>query len=148
MAQDIIAGVSNIDKQFKMMIIYRSHPKYKHFEPFFKQHGYAFLQIPANTIWIDGQAIESLSKDQFLAIQAHEIAHSVLQHKGHYTAVQEREADVAGIAILNALKYDKASKILKDRAVQAYGQSNLTLHKQQLAKIKQYITEPMSRISR
>ena len=89
-------------------------------------------------MYIDGQAIEDLSKDQFYAIQAHEIAHHILKHKGHYTADQEREADVAGIAILQHLQYNLASKALEDRAIQSYGRTNLSLKPQQLALLKAY----------
>jgi len=138
--QDIINGTSKIDSTFKMIIVYPTYAKYDQMESLFKQHGYAFLPADGTkTFYVDGQAIEKLSKDQFYAIQAHEIAHFVLKHKGHYTVDQEREADVAGVVILNKLGYKEAAKVLQQRAVHLYSKGKLTLKADQVKILQAYL---------
>lgn len=138
--EDIIQGTSKIDNTFKMLIVYPTYEKYDEMEPLFKQHGYAFLPTDGNKMFfVDGKALEDLSTDQFHAIQAHEIAHFVLKHQGHYTEDQEREADVAGVIILNKLGYSNASTTLEDRAIGLYGKDNLTLKTPQLTLLKTYL---------
>lgn len=139
--EDIISGVSKIDNAFQMYIVYSAYDQYDQLKPLFDQHGYAFLPTDGNkTFYVDGEALEELTTDQFYAIQAHEIAHFVLKHTGHYTEEQEKEADVAGVAILNKLGFKGAAKALEDRAIAAYGAENLSLKSKQLELLKQYLT--------
>ena len=124
----LVAAKSKIDTSFKMFVIYSEHENYaSDFAPIFKSHGLGFLMPGKKQIYIDGEALGSLSYDHLLAIQAHEIAHYRLKHRGTYSKKQELEADVEGHKILVDGNYTKAASILRKRIKDHYGQRGLKM---------------------
>lgn len=122
----IIGGKSKIDSSFKMFIVYPEYGDYNSvFKPIFNSHGIGFLIPGKKQMYIDGPQMENLTKDHFYAIQAHEIAHYNLKHKGGYTEENELEADIEGYKILISKKYKKAAEILKQRILDFYGEEAL-----------------------
>jgi Zn-dependent protease with chaperone function len=89
----------------------------------------------SKTIFVDGQEVESqnLGDDHLLAIEAHEISHSLLNHGGSdrgmaaYDERQEREADWLAIRILENLGYGEASAILEKRYNEYYDEQSSEL---------------------
>ena len=124
----LVAAKSKIDSSFKMFVLYSEHEKYaSDFAPIFKSHGLGFLMPGKKEIYIDGEAFKGLSYDHLLAIQAHEIAHYRLKHRGTYSKKQELEADVEGHKILVDGNYTKAASILRKRIKDHYGQRGLKM---------------------
>ena len=124
----LVAAKSEIDKSFQMFVIYSEHEKYaSDFAPIFKSHGLGFLVPGKKQIYIDGESLEDLTYDHLLAIQAHEISHYRLKHKGDYSEKQELEADVEGYKILVDGNYTKAAVILRQRIKDHYGKRGLKM---------------------
>lgn len=120
-----IAFKSQIDKTFNTIVVYPEYEKYDTFEEHFKNHGLGFLDIKNKTIYIDGSSLEGLNLNHILAIQAHEIGHYKLKHRGNYSRKQELEADIFGINILNSLGYIEAASILKERMEGIYNKKEI-----------------------
>jgi len=124
----LVAAKSEIDKSFQMFVIYSEHEKYaSDFAPIFKSHGLGFLVPGKKQIYIDGESLKDLTYDHLLAIQAHEISHYRLKHKGDYSEKQELEADVEGYKILVDGNYTKAAVILRQRIKDHYGKRGLKM---------------------
>jgi len=124
----IVAGKSAIDKSFKMFVIYSDAENYSSvFKPIFDSHGLGFLIPGKKQMYIDGESLEDLTYDHLLAIQAHEIAHYRLKHKGNYSEKQELEADVEGYKILVDGGHDMAAVILRQRIEDHYGKKGIKM---------------------
>lgn len=124
--EGIVAGKSEIDKSFKMFVIYADANDYNSvYKPIFNSHGLGFLIPGKKQMYIDGEALEELTYDHLLAIQAHEIAHYRLKHKGSYSEKQELEADVEGYKILVDGNHDMAALILRQRIEDHYGKKGI-----------------------
>ena len=57
----------------------------------------------------------NIDSDQILALEAHEIAHSLLGHKAGTDEQSEIEANLFAIAMLDMDGYERASDYLKDK---------------------------------
>lgn len=124
----IVAGKCEIDKSFKMFVVYADNENYDSvFSPIFKSHGLGFLIPGKKQMYIDGESLEDLTYDHLLAIQAHEIAHFRLKHKGNYSEKQELEADVEGYKILIDRNYTEAAIILRQRIEDHYGKKGIKM---------------------
>lgn len=124
MDQDnIISYQSSINPDFQVLIVYDGHEMYEAISNQLRNiNSIAALQVGSKTIVIDGELVaeQSIDKDQLLAIEAHEIAHSMLGHEAGYDEQSEKEADLFAIALLDLDGYDRASEFLKDRLKDLY----------------------------
>lgn len=136
----IVAGKSTIDKSFQMFIVYPEYPDYNTvFKALFNSHGVGFLIPGKKQMYIDGVQMENLTKDHFLAIQAHEISHYRLSHEGNYSEDDELEADVEGYKILVDMKHRKAAQILRQRIKDFYGNKGLKLLDEKRNKVMKHL---------
>jgi len=114
---------SEIDPDWTVLVVFSNDELYDKVSKIFDNLGIAFADMVSKTIFVDGQEVESqnLGDDHLLAIEAHEISHSILNHGGSdrgmaaYDERQEREADWLAIRILDKLGYEEASAILEKR---------------------------------
>jgi len=147
---DILSWDSVIDNDFSVFVIYPNHQSFNHLKGiYFKLFGVAFLDFESMSIFIDGQEIskEGYTPDHLYAIEAHEIAHFILQHdrkRQMPSIAEEKEADVAAIVILNFLNYHNAKDLLITRFQALYGadysiESNLSVEDQ--TKLKAYLNK-------
>lgn len=116
---DCISYNSEIDPTFKVFIFYKENENYKTIRILLGKfnNSIAALNVGTKNILMDGERIEkeNLSKNHLLAIEAHEIAHSLLNHPAGTSQEQEIEADKKALEILYSKGYTVASKILKNR---------------------------------
>jgi hypothetical protein len=121
---DALQWQSIIDKRFTTQVIYPNHPSFKKmYDNYFKVYGLAFLHFKAMNIFIDGQELlkDGYTPSHIYAIEAHEIAHYILQHdKDSPSVEQEKSADVAAIQILDFLKHYEAKNLLITRFTLLY----------------------------
>jgi hypothetical protein len=118
--EDIISFDSRIDPSFKVFVIYKESQSY----PLVKtslvslDNSIGALLPGHNIILIDGERVneEGLSDDHILAIEAHEIAHSILGHEGERSQTHETEADKLAIEILDSTGKKEASDLLRERS--------------------------------
>lgn len=126
MGQDnnIIAYKSTINPEFDVLIIYADHEQYNEVtSDLRKMNSIGALQVGSKTIIIDGEYVtdHNIDKDQILAIEAHEIAHSMLNHNPGYNKEAEKEADLLAVALLNTFEYNRAAEYIKERLLDLYG---------------------------
>lgn len=133
---EIAAWQCSIDPAWKMVALWPTDPGYSNIAEIFDYLGIAFGDLISKTIYVDGVQLEqqNLTHDHLLAIEAHEISHSILNHNSsnrefaEYDERQEREADWMGVRILDQLGYAKAAQILEDRYEDHYGESSEDLN--------------------
>jgi hypothetical protein len=147
---NILSWDSVIDDNFSVFVIYPNHPSFNHLNGiYFKLFGVAFLDFESMSIFIDGQEIskEGYTPDHIYAIEAHEIAHFILEHDRKSempTTRQEKEADSVAIVILSYLNYHGAKDLLISRFQALYDadysvESNLSEEDQ--IKLKEYLNK-------
>jgi len=114
--QDIIAFKSPIDENFDVVVIYSENEKYSQFRSILNadRENIAALVIGEKKILVDGESLKEINEDQFKAIQAHEICHSILDHSG-ISEEYEIEADLTAIHLLLELGEPEASRSLAER---------------------------------
>ena len=73
---------SELDASIRVMVVRKDDPIYNKVGHHFSKHGDAFLDLHERTIFIDGETADSenWTRDHFLFVQAHEIAHIRLDH--------------------------------------------------------------------
>jgi hypothetical protein len=71
-------------------------------------HGFTVLGIEQRMVVVDGRLRARLSRHHLLAIEAHEISHLDVGE-------DEREADLAGVRLLTAMKQPMAARLLRAR---------------------------------
>lgn len=120
--QDIIGFKSQIDENFDVIVIYSENEKYSHFKSAMNaaEENIAALLIGENKILVDGEALKEINLDQFKAVQAHEICHSILDHSGS-SEDNEIEADLTAIHLLLELGELEASRSLAERLLTQRG---------------------------
>jgi hypothetical protein len=121
---NIISYPSKIDSQFTVMIIYKDHELYNDlkFQLTELHNSIAALQVSTKNIIIDGEEVArlKLTPNDLLAIEAHEIAHSLIGHGPGLDNEFEKEADLLGIALLEIMGHTEASEVLKDKLEALY----------------------------
>jgi hypothetical protein len=123
---------SNLDSSWTLVITYPNDSLYADAQPYFEKLGIAFANLASQTVYFDGSEVSEgyFTKDHMLAIEAHEIGHSIANHKGepYYSKRQEQEADFIGINLLVQNSLNKAAMILSERFSNHYGieYTNLT----------------------
>jgi len=122
---NIISYPSKIDSQFTVMIIYKDHELYNDLKLQLTElhNSIAALQVSTKNIIIDGEEVArlKLTPNDLLAIEAHEIAHSLIGHGPGSDEESEKEADLLGIALLEIAGHTEASEVLKDKLEALYG---------------------------
>jgi hypothetical protein len=110
---------SELDPEWKVIITYPEDSLYQACSDYFERLGIAFADISQKKIYVDGAEVSEdyFTENHLLAIEAHEIGHSIAGHKGapYYSEKQEMEADWLGINLLLKLGFEKAATILADR---------------------------------
>jgi hypothetical protein len=123
--EHVVAYASKINPEFTVFVIYKEHEGYKTIKESLESmnNSVGALWVGTKNIFIDGEAIADLNIDQdhLLALEAHEIAHSMLGHEAGIDEQSEKEADLLGMALLSIDGYERAKSILGDRMKELYG---------------------------
>ena len=117
---------SPIDKKYNVMIIYPDSDYYEQITSMIPNNGLAVTDMRQKAMVINGAKIESenLTNDHLLFIQAHEIGHHYLNHKGEFgIPEQEKEADYAAYLLLKKKGYNKAAKLVIDFFKNRHGET-------------------------
>jgi len=120
--QSQTAWKSEIDPDWTILVLWPEDELYPDVAKIFDWLGTAFADLNSKTVFIDGVQVEhqNLTDDHLLAIEAHEISHSLLNHHesdrlAKYDERQEQEADWLAIRILDRMGHGKASSLLEER---------------------------------
>lgn len=121
----VIAYKSKINPDYQVHIVYNNYAEYDLIKKSLSEmnNSIGALWVGTKNIFIDGEAIADnlIDQDQLLAIEAHEIAHSLLGHESGIDEQSEKEADLFAIALLEMDNHIRAASFLKDRMKDLYG---------------------------
>jgi hypothetical protein len=109
---------SELNSEFTVHILYDGHTDYAVIKEALDEiKSVGALWVGTKDIYIDGESIidNNIDSDQILALEAHEIAHSLLGHKAGTDEQSEIEANLFAIAMLDMDGYERASDYLKDK---------------------------------
>jgi hypothetical protein len=123
--EGIIAYNSVINPEYQIFVVYSDSDEYQSIKAALQSmnNSIGALWVGTKNIFVDGERLvdESIDTDQLLAIEAHEIAHSMLGHDSGVDEQSEKEADLFAIALLDMDKHTRAASFLKDRMKDLYG---------------------------
>lgn len=122
--QHVVAYTSKINPEFNVFVVYKEYEGYKTIKDSLEKMNSSIgaLWVGTKNIFIDGEAItdDNIDQDHLMAMEAHEIAHSMLNHEAGVDENSEKEADLFGIALLELSGYNRAASFLKDRLKDLY----------------------------
>lgn len=84
-------------------VIFKENPNYHEIKNIFNEYGYGFLVPEFKTIFIDGEIFlgdDGFTFDDMKFIEAHEVAHLILNHSGPRSNQDEIEADLGAYILL------------------------------------------------
>jgi hypothetical protein len=123
--EGIVAYNSVINPEYQIFVVYSDSDEYQSIKNALQSmnNSIGALWVGTKNIFVDGERLvdESIDTDQLLAIEAHEIAHSMLGHGAGVDEQSEKEADLFAIALLDMDNYTRAAEFLKDRMKTLYG---------------------------
>lgn len=115
---------SKIDPSYTVSILFKTHELYNDIKVQLNNvnNSIAALQIGTKNILIDGEELLklNLTQNDIYAIEAHEIAHSIIGHGPGTDEESEKEADLLGIALLEINGLIDAAEVLKDKLFRMY----------------------------
>lgn len=104
---------SQFDPNITIVIILSDHPQYEQVKPMFDEYGYGFMVPGQNLIIIDGeQFIDNFNSDVLKFIEAHEVAHFMLDHNGPRDDEDEMDADLGAYLLLKKIDAIDSIKLL------------------------------------
>lgn len=122
---------SEIDPSWTILVVWPHDEIYATAEKLFDKLGTAFADMNSKTVFIDGAQVkdQNLTDDHLLAIEAHEISHSLLGHaesdrSANYDERQEQEADWLAIRLLDQMGHGVAASLLEERFQNMYNHSS------------------------
>ena len=84
-----------------IIVIFSDNPQYEQILPMFQEYGYGFMIPNKNLILNNGEEIlNNYSDDLLKFIEAHEIAHVLLNHDGPRNEEEELDADLVAYVLL------------------------------------------------
>ena len=99
--------------EITIAVVFGDNPQYKQLLPMFKEYGYGFMVLNKNLVIIDGENIlENFNVDVLKFIEAHEIAHVILNHDGPRNEEEELDADLGAYLLLREKGYIHSIKSL------------------------------------
>lgn len=122
--QSIVSYNSVINPQYQVFVVFKESEQYPALIEMLTSmnNSIGALWIGTKNIFVDGERVieEGIDKDQLVAIEAHEIAHSMLNHEAGLDAQSEKEADLLAIALLETFGYRRSAQFIKDRIKEIY----------------------------
>lgn len=113
-----VNGVQTYQSEFlpqtTIMIVTDEFPNYETFIPSFEELGYGILIPEKNIILVDGEQLIKMgaNSDLLKFIEAHEVAHILLNHNGPRNENEEIEADLGAYLLLKKYGYSDSIKLL------------------------------------
>ena len=122
--EHVVAYQSVINSDFTVFVVYKEHEWYNGIKESLKKMNDSIgaLWVGTKNIFMDGEVIsdDAIDRDHLLAIEAHEIAHSMLGHNSGIDEQSEKEADLFAIALLEMDSHTRAASLLKERLKELY----------------------------
>lgn len=105
---------SRIDSAFDVSVVYSESEHYDAIKEIIPKGDVAFTDLRTKIIIVDGEQLAQLTNDHLLFVEAHEIAHHLLNHIDQYdNPEQEKEADMGAYIMLTQRGHKKAAELVK-----------------------------------
>jgi len=100
---DHISYNSEFLPSITIFVVFSDDPQYEQLKPLFEEYGYGFMVPNKNMILIDGEILleNGDTEDLLKFIEAHEIAHVILNHDGPRDEDEELDADLGAYLLLS-----------------------------------------------
>ena len=122
--------------EITIAVVFSDNPQYENLEPMFNEYGYGFMVPNKNLVIIDGeQIINNFDADVLKFIEAHEIAHVMLNHDGPRNEGEELDADLGAYILLKQKDKLGAIKSLIEQFRQRHG---IKFDEKLLERVKKY----------
>ena len=120
---DQISYSSEFLPSITIFVVFSDDPQYEHLIPLFEEYGYGFMIPNKNMILIDGEILleNGNAEDLLKFIEAHEIAHVILNHEGPRDGDEELDADLGAYLLLSRNNNIKAIKPLLKHFKERHG---------------------------
>lgn len=113
---------SQFNPNISIIILLSENPQYNEIKPIFEEFGYGFMVPYQNLIIIDGEHfIDNLDKNVLLFIEAHEIAHFILEHNKERNENDELDADLGAYLLLKTINAKDSIDILLENFEERHG---------------------------
>jgi hypothetical protein len=104
---------SQFNPNITIDVVLSEHPQYEQLKPMFDEYGYGFMVPGRNLIIIDGeQFVDNFNSDVLKFIEAHEVAHFILDHDGPRNDEEEMDADLGAYLLLKKIGANNSIKLL------------------------------------
>ena len=106
-----------------IFVVFSDDPQYEQLKSLFEEYGYGFMVPNKNMILIDGEILleNGNAEDLLKFIEAHEIAHVILNHEGPRDEDEELDADLGAYILLSRNNNIKAIKPLLKHFKERHG---------------------------
>ena len=122
--------------EITIAVVFSDNPQYENLEPMFNEYGYGFMVPNKNLVIIDGeQIINNFDADVLKFIEAHEIAHIILNHDGPRNEEEELDADLGAYILLKQKDKLGSIKSLIEQFKQRHG---IKFDEKLLERVKKY----------
>jgi len=120
---DHISYSSEFLPSITIFVVFSDDPQYEHLIPLFDEYGYGFMIPNKDMILIDGEILleNGNTEDLLKFIEAHEIAHVILNHEGPRDEDEELDADLGAYLLLSRNNNIKAIKPLLKHFKERHG---------------------------
>jgi len=131
-----ISYTSEFLPEITIAVVFSDNPQYEKLEPMFNEYGYGFMVPNKNLVIVDGeQIINNFDEDVLKFIEAHEIAHIILNHDGPRNEKEELDADLGAYILLKQKDKLGAIKSLIEHFKQRHG---IKFDEKLLERVKKY----------
>ena len=122
MSEPYVSYRSEFYPEITVFVVFEEYEGYNDLKNMFNDLGYAFVAPEQKLIFIDGEnLVDNLQIDTLKFIEAHEITHVILNHKGPYSEIEEIEADMGAKYLLEKGGYTKSIDILLNQFENRHG---------------------------
>jgi hypothetical protein len=120
---DHISYNSEFLPSITIFVVFSDDPQYEQLKPLFEEYGYGFMVPNKNIILIDGEILleNGNTEDLLKFIEAHEIAHVILNHDGPRDEDEELDADLGAYLLLSRNNNIRAIKPLLKHFKERHG---------------------------
>lgn len=128
---------SEFDSTLDVVIIRSSDYRYSIIKPMFNEYGFGFIIPGFKTIFIDGE--QNLGNDINKFIEAHEVAHILLNHNESKNPNDEIQADLLARLLLLEHGYTTAAGLVVEKFEERHGiKHNTKIYEQMLGNTEYY----------
>lgn len=122
MNEGIVILESQFNPNIKVMVVFPDNEKYWELKPLFDDLGFGFVVPEENLVIIDGGIFdpENIDVDLLRFIEAHELAHIMLEHDTR-NPEDEMDADLYAFILLGGKEYEEAQKYLTNSFEERHG---------------------------